>query len=86
MSGNAAEAARTFDAYAGSFSLRDDGHVAHRIEISTFQNDVGKDLVRRIELAGNRLTLHIPAFVDQGQIVKRHLTWERVQPSASPDL
>jgi hypothetical protein len=81
-----AEAARTFDAYAGSFTLRDDGHVAHRIEISTFQNDVGKDLVRRIELAGNRLTLHIPVFEDRGQIVKRHLTWERVRPSDSSDL
>ena len=76
-----AEAARSFDAYAGTFALLGDGHVSHRIEISTFQNDVGKDLVRRMELTGDRLTLHIPLFSDKDQVVKRHLTWERVLPT-----
>lgn len=78
-----AEAARTFDAYAGSFALLGDGRVMHRIEISTFQNDVGTDLIRRVELMGDRLTLHIPMFEHDGQIVKRHLSWERMRSEAA---
>ncbi len=78
-----AEAARSFDAYAGTFVLLGDGHVSHRVEISTFQNDVGKDLVRRMELVGDLLTLHIPSFSDQDQLVRRHLTWERIAPPKS---
>lgn len=73
-----AESARTFDAYAGRFSLIAPDHVAHHIEISTYQNDVGKDLVRRVLLEGDRLALHIPVFEESGQTVRRWLAWQRL--------
>jgi hypothetical protein len=74
-----ADAALTFDAYAGTFSLIAPDRIAHHIEISTYQNDVGKDLVRRIVLEGDRLTLYPVEYAQ----MNRWLVWQRV-PSASP--
>jgi hypothetical protein len=70
-----AESARTFDAYAGRFSFPEPGLVAHHIEISTFQNDVGTDLVREITLDGDMLTLC--PVLRRGEPL-RGLIWQRV--------
>ncbi len=70
-----ADSARTFDAYAGRFSFPEPGVIAHHIEISTFQNQVGTDLVREITLDGDMLTL-CPVLT-QGE-PRRGLIWRRV--------
>ena len=70
-----AESALTFDAYAGTFSLPGADTVIHHIEISSYQNDVGKDLVRHAVLEGDRLSLYPVEFQDDG---RRWLVWERV--------
>lgn len=70
-----AESALTFDAYAGKFSLQGADRIVHHIEISSYQNDVGRDLVRRVVLEGNRLSLYPIEFQDDG---RRWLVWERM--------
>ena len=70
-----ADAALTFDAYAGTFSLIAPDRIAHHIEISTYQNDVGTDLVRRIVLEGDRLTLYPVEYAQ----MNRWLVWERIR-------
>jgi len=72
-----ADAALTFDAYAGTFSLIAPDRIAHHIEISTYQNDVGQDLVRRIVIEGDRLTLYPVEYAQ----MNRWLIWQRI-PSA----
>lgn len=73
-----AEAARTFDAYAGTYEIVPPNVVVHRTDISQFQNDAGIELVRRAELTGDVLTLHMPEFEDQGVTVRRRLIWRRL--------
>ena len=70
-----AESALTFDAYAGRFSFPEPGLIAHHIEISTFQNQVGTDLVREITLDGETLTLC--PVLKQGE-PRRGLIWQRI--------
>jgi len=70
-----ADAALTFDAYAGTFSLIAPDRIAHHIEISTYQNDVGTYLVRRIVLEGDRLTLYPVEYAQ----MNRWLVWERIR-------
>lgn len=70
-----AESARTFDAYAGSFRFLEPDVIAHHIEVSTDQADVGTDLVRRIVVKGDILSLHpiLPPGVHP-----RWLEWKRL--------
>src|SRR5919199_5315242 len=51
-----ARAAETFIAYGGHYELASDT-VIHHVELSLFPNWVGTRQVRRIEMAGDRLTL-----------------------------
>ena len=71
-----ADAALTFDAYAGTFALTGPDRIVHHIEISTYQNEVGQDLVRRIVVEGDRLTLYPSEFSQQ---ITRWLVWERLR-------
>jgi hypothetical protein len=74
-----AEAARTFDAYAGRFTFRAPDQIIHHIEANSYENDVGRDFVRRIELDGDRLTLHVPPDEpDAGKTSKRWHEWRRI--------
>ncbi len=73
-----AEAARTFDAYAGTWRIVGPDTVVHRTDISLFQNDAGIELVRRAELVDDVLTLHMPEFTDEGVLVRRWLVWRRL--------
>lgn len=73
-----AESARTFDAYAGRFTLIGGTRIVHHIEVASYQNHVGTDLERGIELEGDLLRLRVPEFDDNGMIVRRWLEWRRV--------
>ena len=73
--------ARTFDAYAGRFSITGPNLVVHHVEISLFQNDVGTDFVRGIAIEGDRLTLYPPDLALNTTTLKRWLEWRRIRPS-----
>ena len=71
-----AEAFKTFFAYAGLFTLRED-EVVHHIEVSSIQNHVGRDLIRRIKFEGDRITLTTPPGPVNGKIQTVELVWQR---------
>jgi hypothetical protein len=73
-----AEAARTFDAYAGRFTLHEPDRITHHIEIASYQNYVGTDFTRRLVLEGDRLSLHVPAYEENGATVRRWHEWRRL--------
>lgn len=73
-----AESARTFDAYAGRFTLTGPDRIVHHVEVSTYQNHVGSDLVRNIECRGEMLRLRVPPVDEGGVAIARWLDWERV--------
>jgi hypothetical protein len=70
------EAARTFVAYAGTFSV-DGERVVHHLDISSSQGAVGADYVRDVRLDGDRLELTTPATLPEGRPM--HLVWRRVR-------
>jgi Lipocalin-like domain len=76
-----AEAFNTFLAYTGRYSLSGD-QVTHHIEISSIQNYVGKDLVRRITFEGDRIRLTTPPTLVNGKIQALELIWDRLPTGA----
>lgn len=75
-----AAAARSFDAYGGTFSVSGDV-VTHHLDISSYENDRGTDYVRRAKLADDRLMLEIPEVVTTEGRVVLGLEWKRVRPN-----
>ena len=76
-----ARAAETFIAYCGRYELASDT-VIHRVELSLFPNWVGTRQVRRIEMAGDRLTLSAGPMMLAGRQQIARLIWERMRPSS----
>ncbi|HZQ20689.1 MAG TPA: lipocalin-like domain-containing protein [Terriglobales bacterium] len=72
-----AEAFDTFLAYAGRYTVAGD-KVTHRVEISSIQNYVNRDLVRTIRFDGNRITLVTPPTSLNGKVQTIELTWQRL--------
>jgi hypothetical protein len=72
-----ADAFKTFLAYTGRYSLSGDC-VTHHVEISSVQNYVNKDLVRRIKFEGDRITLITPPTPVNGKVQVVELIWERL--------
>jgi hypothetical protein len=72
-----AEAFTTFLAYGGRYALAD-GQVTHRVEVASVENWVNTDLVRVVELDGDRLTLRTPPILVAGTERVAELVWERV--------
>ena len=72
-----AQAFATFLGYAGRYSIAD-GKITHRIEVSSYENWVGTDLVRILRVDGRRLTLLTPPVSVNGGAQTIELTWERV--------
>jgi hypothetical protein len=73
-----AAAARTLDAYAGRFSIRDEHTVVHHLEVSSFQNDVGTDYIRSVEFVDDELHLGTPRTRVSDGIRSMVLVWRRV--------
>jgi len=69
-------AASHFVAYAGRYERRDDV-VVHFPESSFFPNWVGRELRRKIDLAGNRMTLSTEPEKAGGGESAGVLVWER---------
>jgi hypothetical protein len=76
-----AEAFKTFIAYAGRYAL-DGDKVIHRVEISSIQNYVGKDLVRTVKFQGDRIILVTPPMPVNGKIQTVELIWQRLPVSS----
>ena len=76
-----ARAAETFIAYCGRYELASDT-VIHHVELSLFPNWVGTRQVRRLELAGDRLTLSAGPMMLAGRQQIARLIWERMRPSS----
>jgi Lipocalin-like domain len=72
-----AEAFRTFLAYAGRYTFSAD-KITHRIEVSSIQSYVNKDLVRSVRFNGDRMTLVTPPTVVNGKVQTIELIWERL--------
>ena len=72
-----AEAFKTFLAYAGKYNVNGD-KVTHRVEMSSIQNNVGKDLVRNFKFRGDQIILVTPRTRINGEIQTVELIWQRL--------
>ena len=71
------EALDTFLAYAGTYDY-DGERVTHHVEVCSFQNQVGHDLVRLVRFDGARVSLDTPPALLRGRLQTAHLVWERI--------
>jgi hypothetical protein len=67
----------TFAAYAGTYDY-DGEKVTHHVEVCSFQNKVGGDLVRLVRLERNQVSLDTPPTLLGGKMQTAYLVWERV--------
>jgi hypothetical protein len=72
-----AEAFSTFLAYTGRYTLSGD-KVTHHIEVSSIQNYVNKDLIRRVKFEGDQIVLITPPTLVNGKIQTIELIWQRL--------
>ncbi len=72
-----AEAFRTFLGYAGSYKI-DGDKVVHRVEVSSIQSLVDKDLIRTVKFDADRIVLTTPPTPIQGETQIVDLTWQRI--------
>lgn len=72
-----AEAFDTFLAYTGRYSVIDN-KVTHRVEVSSIQNYVGRELVRTVRFEDDRMTLVTPPTPVNGKVQTLELTWQRL--------
>lgn len=75
------EAFKTFLAYAGRYRLSGD-KVIHLVEISSIQNWVNTELVRKMRFHGNQLVLVTPPTMSGGKIQTFELVWQRLEAVA----
>lgn len=73
-----AEAFKSFLAYGGRYRLEAD-KVIHSIEISSIQNYVNRELVRRVKFESHRLVLITPTTMVNGKMQTIELAWERLE-------
>jgi hypothetical protein len=73
-----AASARTLDAYAGPYSIPDPDTVIHHLEVSSFQNDVGKNYVREVSFVDGELHLGTPRFQTPEGLRGMYLVWRRL--------
>ncbi|MCH8183717.1 MAG: lipocalin-like domain-containing protein [Proteobacteria bacterium] len=69
-------AAGHFVAYCGRFEVKDDT-ILHHADLSFFPNWVGKAMVRKAKLEGNRLTLTSEKQVRGGRESTAVIVWDR---------
>lgn len=74
-----AQAFKTFLAYGGRYRLEAD-KIIHSIEISSIQNYVNRELVRRVKFEGHQLVLITPPTMVNGKMQTIELAWQRLEP------
>jgi hypothetical protein len=65
-------------AYAGRYSVKA-GKVIHHVEIASVQNWVNTDLVRDIQIDGDRITYRVPAQLLNGVMRTTELIFRRIK-------
>lgn len=71
-----ARSARSFTAYAGTFTCYPD-RIVHHLDACLYENDNHTDYIRFATIVGDRLTLSMPPVsTDKGPLVW-HLEWRR---------
>jgi hypothetical protein len=73
-----AEAFATFFAYTGRYTAAG-GKISHHVEIASYPNWVGTDLVRDVKVEGRRLTILTPPVPVGGRAQSTELVFERVK-------
>lgn len=68
-------AARSFTAYAGTYSILP-GQVVHHVDLNSFPNDIGVDYVRLARMENGRLILETPSELPPDQRPMR-LVWQK---------
>lgn len=76
-----AAAARGYLAYCGTYEVQD-GKVVHRVDLSLTPNWMGSELVRRVDVAGETMTLTTPPQLVEGRQRSSTLVWRRLRGSA----
>jgi hypothetical protein len=74
-----AASARTFTAYAGSYTCHPD-RIVHHLDVCLYENDNGTDYVRFAEIHGDRLTLSMPPVPTGKGEMAWHLEWQKLAP------
>jgi hypothetical protein len=72
-----ASIAETFVGYSGTYEVQDT-RVIHHVQVASFPNWIGTDLVRLMEWEGDRLRLHVPPIPSKRGPLTQILTWQRV--------
>jgi hypothetical protein len=75
-------AARSFTAYAGSYTIAP-GQIIHHVDMNSYPNDVGVDYVRIARLEGDSLVLETPPDLPPDQRAMR-LVWRRYSGRVAP--
>jgi hypothetical protein len=71
------DAGKTYLGYSGTYEIQRHT-VIHTVEMSSFPNYVGTQLIRDYKFEGDRLTLSVPPRIVDGQPQTTHLVWEKV--------
>ena len=72
-----AAAYRTYNAYAGRFSVPEPGVVVHHVELALHPDQPGMDKRRGFLLEGDVLTLETQPVVTAGTAASSRLRWRR---------
>ena len=69
-----------YDAYFGTYTVNAKEHVVtHHLESALFPGDIGKDIKREFEIAGDTLTIRFHTTLRDGTPVVRTLVWARMK-------
>ena len=74
-----AAAYRTYNAYAGTFSLPEPGIVVHHLELGIHPDQLGMDKRRRYTLDGDALTLETQPIAHGDGTATSILAWHRAE-------
>jgi hypothetical protein len=72
------DAATTFSAYCGTYSIKENT-VTHHVEVSSFPNYIGQKLVRHYAFSDDTLTLSTPPMMLEGEEQTAQLVWRKVK-------
>jgi hypothetical protein len=71
------DAGKTYVGYCGTYAICDNT-VIHTVQMSSFPNYVGTQLIREYNFNDDQLTLSVPPRIVDGHPQTTHLVWEKV--------
>jgi hypothetical protein len=78
-SDNSPQLLNGYEAYFGTYTIDETNHtVKHHLEGALASADVGRNLIRQFQVAGDKLTIVVRTSSPKGRQI-RTLTWERVR-------